>query len=65
VTQYNLGNAYRDLLGGDREANLRNAILCYSGALYVFRSQYMDADIKRVMADLARAQHVLQGLGRS
>lgn len=39
--------------GGDREANLRNAILCYSGALYVFRSQYMDAHMKRVMADIA------------
>ena len=50
--------------GGDREANLRNAILCYSGALYVFRSQYMDAYMTRVMADLTRAQNVLQGLGR-
>jgi tetratricopeptide (TPR) repeat protein len=34
--QNNLGEAYRQLPGGDREANLRRAIACYEAALQVY-----------------------------
>ncbi len=40
--QNNLGIAYGNLPGGDREANLRQAIACYEAALQIFQEAHVD-----------------------
>jgi hypothetical protein len=37
MTQNNLGDAYWNLPGGDRQANLERAIACYESAIIIFQ----------------------------
>ncbi|MFQ3611675.1 MAG: hypothetical protein SNJ72_09305, partial [Fimbriimonadales bacterium] len=50
MTQLNLGNAYADLLTGDRLENLQQAMACYQAALRV----YTEADFPREWAGTQR-----------
>jgi hypothetical protein len=36
MTQHNLGLAYRNLQGEDRQANVERAIACYEAAIIIF-----------------------------
>jgi hypothetical protein len=40
--QNNLGTAYSDLPGGDRQANLERAIACYEAAIIIFKLARVD-----------------------
>ncbi len=62
MTQNNLGNAYRNLPAGDRQANLKRAIACYEAALEVFHSTRMDYYLQVVSGNLEVAKDELQNL---
>lgn len=52
ATQNNLGNAYRDLLTGDRNANLEKAIACYEEALRIWTPENFPFEYARAMNNL-------------
>lgn len=60
--QHNLGNAYSDLPGGDRQANLEQAIACYQAALHIFHSMHLDYYTQVVSRNLEIARDALQRL---
>ena len=62
MTQNNLGIAYGDLPGGDREANLRQAIACYEAALQIFQEAHVDYYASVVNSNLEIARDALGGL---
>lgn len=61
-TQNNLGIAYRDLPGGDREANLRQAIACFEVALRIFQLVRVDYYVGVVKENLEIARDELRNL---
>ena len=64
MTQNNLGIAYRDLPGGDRQANLWQAIACYTQALEALQALHVDSYARVVQTDLDRVRDALQGPNR-
>ena len=58
----NLGNVYRDLPGGDRQANLQRAIACFEAASQVFMVAGVDYYLQVVKRNLERARQELEGL---
>lgn len=60
--QNNLGNAYSDLPGGDRQANLEQAIACYGAAIIIFKLARMDYYLQVVNRNLQRAKQELEGM---
>jgi tetratricopeptide (TPR) repeat protein len=61
LTQNNLGIAYSDLPGGDRQANLRQAIACYEAALQVYTREAFPADWAMTQNNLGIAYSPLPG----
>ncbi|MFL5626819.1 MAG: hypothetical protein ACJ788_14640 [Ktedonobacteraceae bacterium] len=59
--QNNLGIAYGDLPGGDREANLRQAIECYEAALQVRTREAFPMDWAMTQNNLGEAYRNLPG----
>jgi tetratricopeptide (TPR) repeat protein len=59
--QVNLGNAYNQLPGGDREANLRRAIKCYEAALQVRTREAFPVDWAMTQNNLGIAYSDLPG----
>ena len=57
----NLGNAYRDLPGGDRDANLKHAIACYEAALEVRTREAFPVDWAMTQNNLGNAYSDLPG----
>jgi hypothetical protein len=62
MTQNNLGDAYRDLPGADRQANLQQAIAYYEAALQIFSLTRMDDYAEGVSRNLEAAKKALQQL---
>ncbi len=60
MMQNNLGNAYSELPGGDREANLREAIACYQAALRILQKAHVDYYAAVVNRNLKRARSELR-----
>ncbi len=60
-TQNNLGVAYDDLPGGDREANLRRAIECYEAALQVYTREAFPVQWAMAQNNLGVAYRQLPG----
>jgi hypothetical protein len=60
--QNNLGSAYSNLPGGDREANLRQAIACYEAALQIFQEAHVDYYASVVNSNLEIASDELGSL---
>ena len=65
MTQNNLGTAYSDLPGGDREANLRQAIACYEAALRVRTEADFPQDWAMTQNNLGNAYADLPGGDRA
>ena len=59
--QNNLGNAYRQLPGGNREANLRGAIAYFEGALEVYTREAFPVDWAATQDNLGSAYRQLPG----
>jgi hypothetical protein len=62
MTQNNLGAAYSDLPGGERQANLSRAIACYQAALGIFQMVRVDYYASVVNRNLERARNELRRL---
>jgi tetratricopeptide (TPR) repeat protein len=60
-TQLTLGDAYSDLPGGDREANLRQAINCYEAALQVHTREVFPVEWAQTQLTLGDAYSDLPG----
>ncbi len=60
--QNNLGNAYSELPGGDRQANLERAIACYEKAIIIFKLARMDYYLQGVNRNLQSAKQELEGM---
>jgi hypothetical protein len=61
ATQNNLGLAYSNLPGGDRDANLRAAISCYERALHVHTREAFPVDWAMTQNNLGNAYSNLPG----
>jgi hypothetical protein len=59
--RHNLGIAYSDLPGGDREKNLQQAMACCTQALEILQSLHMDSDAHLVQRNLDQVRDALQG----
>jgi hypothetical protein len=59
MTQNNLGIAYRKLLAGNRDENLRNAIQCHKDALQVYTESDFPAEFAMVLGNLSIAYQSL------
>jgi tetratricopeptide (TPR) repeat protein len=62
--QHNLGVAYRELPGGNREENLRRAIACFEHALLVRTRETFPSDWARTQNNLGTAYSELPGGNR-
>jgi hypothetical protein len=60
MTIDNLGTARRDMLTGDRDASLRQAIACYEAALRVYTEGAFPGEHARTMANLKAALKALK-----
>jgi len=60
ATQNNLGIAYGDIPGGDRAANIQQAIECYEAALRVQTEQAFPREHKIVQDGLESARKLLK-----
>ena len=58
MTQNNLANAYGDIPGGDRAANIQRAIACYEAALRVYTEEAFPREYKIVMSGLESAREI-------
>jgi hypothetical protein len=64
MTMNNRGNAYRELPGPDRAANLREAIRCFQLALEEFSRQGLSHYVSGTRQNLSLAQAELDRLER-
>ena len=60
MTQHNLGNVYCNLPGGDRQANLQQAIACYTQALEVYTREAFPERWAMTQRNLDRVRDALQ-----